>query len=98
MEHFSSSAGLAKYKGFEDLVLTGDVSDEDQDILCQYLELHVLDLAAQLKMIRCTRPMTSMESTVAALHDMLREVCVEYDQVSQTVSLLMVSLASSAQA
>ena len=93
-----SSPGLAKYKELENVLLTGEVADKDQDLLNRYPELNVLDLAAQLRMFRRTRQVNSVESAATALRDMLPEVRSEYEQVDQLVRILMVSPASSAQA
>lgn len=89
-----SGAGLTRYKQLEDVLVTGEVPDE----MRQYPELNVLDLAAQLRMFRRTRQVTSVESAATALRDMVAEVRSEYEQVDQLVRLLMVSPASSAQA
>lgn len=96
-ERFSSD-GLAKYKKLENVLLTSEVPEENQDLLRQYPELNVPDLVVQLRMFSRTRQITSVESAVAVLRDMLPEVRAEYDQICQLVRLLMVSPASSAQA
>jgi len=93
-----SSAGLTMYKKLENVLVVGEVADEDRDILEQYPELSLPDLVAQLRMFRRTRQVTSVETAAAMLRDMLPEVRAEYEQVSQLVKLLMVSPASSAQA
>ena len=57
-----------------------------------------MDLHAQLRMFRRSRPVSSMDEAATALREMVPEVRAEYDQVGQLVKLLMVSPASSAQA
>ena len=89
--------GLVKYGQLESLLLTGEVAD-NEDLLAAYPEFNATDLAAQLRMFRRTRSITSVESAATALRQMPPEVRAEYEDVSQLVKLLLVSPASSAQA
>ena len=86
------------YAKLERILLSGEITEDDNKLLNSYPEISEDDLGPQLHMFRRTRQVSSLKDVVSELQNMLPEVRGEYPDVCNLTKLLLVSPASSAEA
>lgn len=97
-QRFTKSTGLNTYAKLERILLSGEITEDDNKLLNSYPEISEDDLGPQLRMFRRTRQVSSLKDVVSELQNMLPEVRGEYPDVCNLTKLLLVSPASSAEA
>lgn len=97
-DRFEKSAGVRKYSRLENILITGIIDENDEELLETYPEINISDLKSELWMFRRGRRIEVVGDAVTELRQMLPEVRGLFTTVCILVRLLLVSPASSAEA